>query len=242
MDPNDEYYQKKYLKYKQKYLELKRLEQEGGLFTFKSGAYTFFGSKDVFKNALNISVDDKSFIGKNAPSVSDLNSKLNNKGVYRIKADDKQIELVQSSGLQHIGKRIGQGIGATAGVVVVSLASLPLVLGGKIADIASKKSDTLRTVLKDKSGVQIAKDMTHEALNDLVTMFKGGKKIEIITVDEPYDGSNIKMILDELHKIHEAQVAHAKNGTTIDPIIDTAITIKIGMGFFKNKYQDIISF
>ena len=56
MDPNDEYYQKKYLKYKQKYLELKRLEQEGGLFTFKSGAYTFFGSKDVFKNQFEDSI------------------------------------------------------------------------------------------------------------------------------------------------------------------------------------------
>ena len=88
-------YNLKYLKYKKKYLELKRLEREqnGGLFTFKSGDYTFFGSKNVFEKELNISTSNIR-IGANAPSVSDLNKKLNNKCVYRIKLNDTQLELM----------------------------------------------------------------------------------------------------------------------------------------------------
>jgi hypothetical protein len=219
-------------------LESIYLEQDGGLFTFLGGDYVYFWNQSELIKA-GINVNDKSIIGKDAPSISDLNSKFNNKGVYRIKIGEKALELVQSSGLQYVGKRMGQIVGSSAGGIALSMAALPFLFVGKTADLVATKSGTLRNVLKDKTAFEITAGMSKEAFNDLIQLFKGGKKIDTIYLDKPFDGSNTDEILSKLHKIHQAEQKYSTTGKTVDPVIDTAITITIGKGFSKNKYKNI---
>ena len=236
MDNDDIYYQEKYLKYKKKYLELKKLEQEGGLFTFKSGNYTYFGPQDVFIKA-GIPINDSSINGKDAPSVSDLNSKFNNKGVYRIKTGDIELELVRSSGLQ----RIGKSTGAVAGLGVLYLSKWPMVLAGKTLDRMTKTSQPMRNIAQSqrKSYEELNDDVYKEAKKDLNTAVKGGV-VEKVVLDTPYDGNNIDEILSKLNLLYIARQSNSQpNSQSNEQQIDTALTINIGKGFAKNKYADV---
>ena len=201
MGDDEEYYQKKYLKYKKKYLELKRLEQEqeGGLFSFKSGDYVFFGPESVLKEVLK----NKPFSeGATAPSVSTINNLFDNKNIYRVKIGDKDLELISSSGLKYAASRIGKGIIST---IVLPLVPLAFVIGG-LSDMNTNNWRGVSTAADFTSAIAsgiVGNSVFNKTSSDtkLLDDIKSGAKISKIKLEKNFDLAHISNILPILKKL-----------------------------------------
>ena len=174
-------YKLKYLKYKKKYLELKRLEQEqeGGLISFKSGDYAFFGPESVLKEVL----EGKTFTeGAIAPSVSTINNLFDNKNIYRVKIGDKDLELISSSGLKYVKQR---AIHLSQSVLIIPFIPLAYLfgMGNDITKIVAEGiigDSTINYLKKAPSEVEAIKEIEKGAW---ITKIKLEKEFKLEQID-----------------------------------------------------------